>query len=229
MAARPSVLRAAFVAFSLAAAGGAAAQVGAGLSLETDYRFRGVSLSGGRPAVHLDLAWDGAGGVYAGAAATSVELERGMRRGQLIGYLGIARATSGFGWEVGATAAHFIAAAGYDYAELYAGLLGKNWNARLSLSPDYFGHGARTLYAELNAGSPLGAPWRVFAHLGALGAMGGTAASTRPRYDLRAGIAATRDAWELQLAWVEAGSGDIYPAPYPAKRSGLVLSVARFF
>jgi hypothetical protein len=59
--------------------------------------------------------------------------------------------------------------------------------------------------------------------------MGGTAASTRPRYDLRAGIAATRDVWELQLAWVEAGSGDIYPAPYPAKRSGLVLSVARFF
>jgi uncharacterized protein (TIGR02001 family) len=229
MAARPSVLRAAFVAFSLASAGGAAAQVGAGLTLESDYRFRGVSLSGGQPDLHLNLAWDGANGAYAGAAATSVELERGPRRGQLIGYLGVARATGGVGWEVGASAAHFVAAAGYDYAELYAGLLAGGWNARLSFSPDYFGQGARTLYAELNADRALEAPWRVFAHLGALGAIGGAAASTRPRYDLRVGLGATYDAWDLQLAWVEAGSGDIYPTPYPAKRRGLVLSVARFF
>jgi len=231
MAARRSILRAAFVAFSLASAGGAAAQVGAGLTLESDYRFRGVSLSGGRPDLHLNLAWDGANGVYAGAAATGVELERGQRRVQLVGYLGVARATSGPtpGWEVGASAAHFAAASGYDYAELYAGLLGEGWNARLSFSPDYFGQGARTLYAELNAGRALEAPWRVFAHLGALGAVGGAAASARPRYDLRAGLGATHQAWDLQLAWVEAGGGDIYPTPYPAKRRGLVFSVARFF
>jgi len=231
MAARTAVLRAAFVAVSLLAAGGAAAQVGVGLTLETDHRFRGVSLSGGRPDVHLDLAWDGASGAYAGGAATSVELERDRRRGQLIGYLGYARAARGPtpGWEVGVSAAHFVAAAGYDYAELYAGLLGDDWNARLSLSPDYFGHGARTLYAELNAGRPLGAVWRAFAHLGALGAVGGVTSSTRPRYDVRAGLGATHDAWELQLAWVEAGRGDIYPTPYAAERRGFVLSVARFF
>lgn len=231
MAARITVLRAAFVAFSLASAGSAAAQLGAGLTFETDYRFRGVSLGGGRPDLHLNLAWDGADGAYAGAAATSVELERGPRRVQLIGYLGIARAPSGPapGWEVGATAAHFVAAAGYDYAELYAGLLADGWNARLSFSPDYFGQGARTLYAELNAGRALAPPWRVFAHLGALGAIGGTAASTRTRHDLRAGLGATHAAWDLQLAWVEAGSGDIYPTLYSAKQRGLVFSVARFF
>lgn len=228
MAARTPILRAAFVALSLASAG-AAAQVGVGLRLETDYRFRGVSLSGGRPDLHLDLAWDGANGVYAGAAATSVELERGPRRGQLIGYFGLARATGSVGWEFGATAAHFVAAGGYDYAELYAGLLGDGWNARLSFSPDYFGQGARTLYAELNAGRALLAPWRVFAHLGALGAIGGTADATHPRHDLRAGLGATLEAWDLQLAWVEAGRGDVYPTLYPARRRGLVLSVARFF
>jgi uncharacterized protein (TIGR02001 family) len=233
MAARTSLLRAAFVLFALIRADAAAAQVGVGLGVESDHRFRGISLSDGKPDVHLDLAWDGAHGVYAGAAASSVELERGRRRAELIGYLGYAQAAgkAAAGWEIGASAAHFVDASRYDYAELYAGLIGDGWNARLSLSPDYFGQGRRTLYAELNAGRALPGPWRVFAHLGVLDAFGGGAAAqtSRARHDLRLGLGAAHGAWDVQLAFVAGDGEGLYPTPYPGRRRTLVLAASHFF
>ena len=218
------------LAFALFLPAAAQAQLGASVRIESDYRFRGVSLSDGRPDVHLDLAWDHASGAYAGVSATAVELERGARRAALLGYAGYARAPDAQapGWEAGLSAAHFAGAAGYDYAELYAGLIGERWNARLAYSPDYFGQGRRTLYAELNAGRALAPPWRVFAHAGALAALGGAADGARVRGDLRLGAAVTREAWELQLAWVAAGSDGFYPLAYPGTRRSFVLTLARF-
>jgi uncharacterized protein (TIGR02001 family) len=214
---------------------GAAAQLGASLTLESDYRFRGVSLSGGKPDAHLALAWDHPGGAYAGASATAVELEPGQRRAARMGYRGYARRADplGLGWEAGVSAAHFVAATGYDYAELYAGVIGERWNARLAFSPDYFNQGARTLYAELNGGRNLARPWRVFGHVGALDALDARAlpsGASRLRFDVRLGVAATQDDWEVQLAYAATGRGGLYPATYEdRRRRGWVLSAAYFF
>lgn len=45
--------------------------IGGDASLASDYRFRGVSLSGGDPVVSAGLSLDGPGGLFAGAVATS--------------------------------------------------------------------------------------------------------------------------------------------------------------
>lgn len=215
----------------------AIAQVGIGITVESDYRFRGVSLSGGDPDAQLSLAWDGSAGAYAGASATAVALDGGPRRAALTGYAGLARrfGAGAATWDIGASATHFAGAAGYDYTELHGGVGGEGWNARLSFSPDYFGQGRRTLYAEIDAGRPLAPPWRVFAHLGALGALGATGAPAAPRsspavrLDARLGVALTRPGWELRAEWVGAGHGGVYPAAWGGRRSTLVLAAAAFF
>ena len=54
---------------ALTPGGPAIAQVGAGVSLESDYRFRGPSLSDRRPVLSLNLSYDHSSGAYAGASA----------------------------------------------------------------------------------------------------------------------------------------------------------------
>ena len=49
----------------------AAAQVGVSASLLTDYLYRGVSLSDGRPAASLTLSYDHPSGAYGGLTASS--------------------------------------------------------------------------------------------------------------------------------------------------------------
>ena len=44
------------------------AQLGASVALDSDYRFRGVSLSGSHPSESLALDYDSADGTYAGAS-----------------------------------------------------------------------------------------------------------------------------------------------------------------
>src|SRR4051794_35583423 len=50
----------------------AAAQFGAVVSAYTDQRFRGYSLSDGRPVGILDLSYDAPNGIYAGASGSLV-------------------------------------------------------------------------------------------------------------------------------------------------------------
>lgn len=159
-------------------------------------------------------------------------LDRGPRRAALTGYAGLAgRRPGATGWDLGLSATHFAGASGYDYLEWHAGLAGERWNARLSLSPDYFGQGRRTLYAEVDAGRPLAAPWRVYAHLGALGVLGTVreADGARVRADVRLGVALTHPEWEVRAEWVAAGRGGAYPASDGRPRQALVLALSRFF
>jgi uncharacterized protein (TIGR02001 family) len=198
--------RAAAVASALLIAAGAAhAQLGAAVALQSDYRFRGLSLSGEKPSARLTVSFDDPAGWYAGASAAGVELEEGRRSAELLAYAGrAARLASGLAWELGATAVHFTDAARYDYAELHAGLIGQRWTARVHFAPDYYGRDVRTLYAEINAARPLSARVRLFGHAGALVRLDSDVplGGRRARADLRAGVAASVDAWDVQLAWV---------------------------
>jgi uncharacterized protein (TIGR02001 family) len=219
------------------------AQVGGSVLLESDQRFRGVSLSGGRPAARLTVAYDHPGGGYAGASATGVAFDAGERRLALLGYLGYGgRMSNGLAWEAGGTYAHYAGDSRYDYGEAFAGLSGQRWSARLHHSPDYFGLGVRTVYAELGAGSPLGEAGRVFGHVGALVRLGGAPSTAgydraapdggRVRYDARLGGAwRLLRAGEVQLAWVggSGGEGGFYPAAAGQGRSAVVLSTSYAF
>jgi len=220
--------RVALAAIVVALAASARAQVSGSVSVESDHRFRGVSLSDGKPDVRLSLAVDAPSGWYGGASATGVEFERGSRQLELLGYAGhVWRVGAGLHWELGVTAAHFSGRTNYDYQEVFAGLLAERWSARVYYSPDYYSAGIPTVYAELNGGLPLQASLRAFGHVGALSRLRGSA--QRTRVDLRAGLALARDAWELQLAWHGIDRDGSTPSVYEPPRTGWVLAASYSF
>ena len=62
----------AFAALLLAAMGPAHAQLGASVAVDSDYRFRGVTLSESGPTARASFNYDAANGCYGGASATRV-------------------------------------------------------------------------------------------------------------------------------------------------------------
>jgi uncharacterized protein (TIGR02001 family) len=206
--------------------------VGGSIVAESDYRYRGVSLNGEDPSLRVSLAYDHPGGWYAGASLARVELEPGTKRAATTAYAGYARRNAaGWTWESGATLSHFRGDAGRDDAEVFGGLIGEGWSARLYFAPHYFGRGVRTMYAELNAARPLAPAWHAFAHLGALARLAGDApaGSDRLRYDARAGLGLRMADWDVQLAWVTSSRGGTYPVAYEQRRSTVVLSAGYDF
>jgi uncharacterized protein (TIGR02001 family) len=228
-----SLIRRALGPVALLLAGAAQAQLGATVGVESDYRFRGVSLSDSKPAWRLTVNHDFASGAYAGASATRVELARGDRYSQLVGYAGyVTRPLDGRSLEFGASFSHFTGDASYDYLEAYAGLLAERWSLRIHYAPDYFGRGVQVAYADANAHWPLNDRVRLFGHAGALVPVAGRsfgADDKRTRFDLRMGIGLNASAFDVQLAWVQASRGGPYPAVYGGRRSAWQLSALLSF
>jgi uncharacterized protein (TIGR02001 family) len=215
----------------------ARAQVGGSATLDSDYRFRGVSLSDSRPSLRLTLNVDGAAGWYAGASATRVSLVRNQHYEQLLGYAGfVTRASPGPQFEFGVSASHFTGDsgeagnAGYDYVEPYVGLLGERWSARVYYAPNYFGRHVQTAYAELDAHTLLTEQWRLFGHAGVIASLSGAQESVRrARADIRVGTGLALHDWDLQIAWVAAQRGGPYPAVFSGHRSAWVAGVSYAF
>jgi len=221
-------MRVALAALGTLFAVSAFAQLSGGIAVESDQRFRGVSLSDGKPDLRLSLAYDAPNGWYGGASATGVEFERESRQLELLVYAGhVWAAGVGAHWELGITAAHFTGGTRYDYQEVFVGLLAERWSARVYYSPDYYSAGTPTAYAELNNAVPVRTNLRAFGHVGALSRLRGS--GQRTRVDLRAGLAFARDAWELQLAWHGIGRDGSYPSAYERQRTGWVLSAIYSF
>ena len=215
-------------------------QVSASLAAESDYRWRGVSLSNAQPDLHLNLAYDHPSGWYAGASIGAVEFDSRPRQAALLGYFGYARRVApGLACEIGLSATRFGVNSPYDYTEVLIGLIREHWNTRAYFSPSYLGSGTRTVYAELNGGWPLSLlssqllhrPVRLFSHVGALTRLdGGTSEDPhRVRFDARVGLGVNLEGSELQLAWVGGGNKDFYPVEYGRRRNSWVLSAAYFF
>jgi uncharacterized protein (TIGR02001 family) len=232
---QPPALNGALALALLLAAGGAAAQTSGSVTLLSDYRFRGLSLSDDAPSAQLGLNYDSPQGWYAGAQAAGANLrERGMV--QLTAYGGLARRlASGWSWEAGASASGFTRSHDSDYTEWYAGLASERLGLRLYFSPRYFGRDLRTAYGEANGFYPVSDNVKLVLHGGALRYLPRDGADVPTRYDGRLGLAAALGDWNVQLAWVTASSRGpgtgAYPSPYYAapSRQALVLSVAYAF
>jgi len=216
----------------LALAPAAHAQVAATVAASSEYRFRGVSAAEGHPSAQLLVEGDARDGWYAGTSATQVPISRDHRYVEIGAYGGRVIPTSNREWqlELGARGSHFTGDSTYDYVEAYAGLVAARWNARAFVSPDYFGRGVRSVYAELNADRPLDSALRAFFHAGAIAGRGGSDnGGSRVRFDVRAGGAYARGGADLQVAWVGATKGGPYPAVYDTRRSAFVLTAAFSF
>jgi uncharacterized protein (TIGR02001 family) len=234
--ARPARLTLLTTALLLGAAGGAHADVGGTLSVQTDARHRGMSYTGNRPSAQLGLAWDGDGGWYAGAQLARVRFDAQRRGAWLQAYGGrVFEIAPGVDGEAGLIAHAFENISHYDFQEAYAGLLGDGWNLRLTLSPDYYGTGQRSAYVELNGRWPLGKGWAAIGHVGWLRGEKGQVLPYQPlrgatRADLRAGLSWQLGAsGELQLAWVAAGRGGPYTWTEATRRPTAVLGLTFAF
>jgi hypothetical protein len=229
----------------------AEAQVSAGVTVETDYRARGVSWTSGKPDAQLHLSYDHPSGLYASGAVILGENADGHV--DAIGHVesvGFAKRTgSDLTLDVGALYWHLSAPTTYtlppstrypygysytqtyraEYAELYAGGTKGPVSAHLYYSPDYIGDVTNTVYADVSVARQLGSA-RVFAHAGLLHTLDGalTSRGERSRVDYRVGAAYGARFGELQLYWTGADGAE-YPVGTRRASSGLVLSATAFF
>jgi uncharacterized protein (TIGR02001 family) len=181
----------------------AAAQVGTAISVFSDYRFRGYSLSDGRPVGIIDLSYDAPNGFYAALSGIGV-----ATRNDGLEPLGIQlnagyakRLKSGVTLDLGAVHSNYSRYSSRthkSYTEVYAGVSGKLISSRVYISPDYLNSGAWTLYGEVEGTVPAGSKLRFTGHVGTLIPLhSDDRENYRTEFDWRLGIA--RDFGRLSL------------------------------
>jgi uncharacterized protein (TIGR02001 family) len=221
----------ALVIAGLLLASAARAQLGATVAVDSDYRYRGVSLSDSRPSGRATLNYDAPERWYAGASLTRAALTTVDSYAQVLGYAGWSTpAGDGRNLELGIDASHFSGISGYDFAEAYLGLLAQRWTARVYLAPDYYGRHVDVVYGELDFHVPLDERSRVFAHAGALlPVRGAEGEADRTRADLSVGAGIALRGWDLHVAAVGASRGGPYPAVFSGRRAALVMGASLSF
>jgi len=209
------------------------AQVSGSITIDSDYRFRGVSLSDSKPSLRLDASLDTRSGWYAGAATTQARTPGGDPYAELLGYAGCVRPiAAGHSLEFGANYSHFVHQGPYDFAEAFAGLLSDSWTLRLNYSPNYFGRDVQTLYLDASGHWRLGERARLFGHAGLLapvaGGYPGDSDANRPRADILMGMGWGLGDADLRVAWTFASAGGPIPAVAPPQHRGAWLFSASY-
>jgi uncharacterized protein (TIGR02001 family) len=148
------------------------AQWDAQLNWLSSERYRGTSLSDGKPAWHASLNVDHDSGLYGGAAA-SVNAGSPAHGQRLQLYAGMAQplASTGLSWDVGAMAYRHTSGGeyqAYQYGEGYLGLMGDAWQARWAHAPRYAGTNLSANYMELDGLYKLTPDWAWQSHIGLL-------------------------------------------------------------
>ena len=218
----------------LSISGSACGEVSGTISVVSDYRYRGISLSDNEPAAQVGIAYDGAQGWYLGGFVSTVESSIYSTSGvQAIGYGGYAwRMPSGLSLEAGADYSVVTAAPRYDYPEVYLGFAYQNLSGRVYYSPRYLGLDSSAVYGELNLAQPLAEHVRLLVHVGVLGSEAKTFYGTRsaPVFDFAIGGGIDWQGFNVQLSWVGVNRySPAYQATGVGNRTGPVLSVSHAF
>ena len=157
----------------------ASAQVEFNASIMSDFRYRGFSLSDGRPAIDLSVSYDHPSGAY--LAISGIGEATRDDGAQLLGYqayLGFARRTrSGASLDIGVSNTRLSEYAWphsrLEYSEIYAGVSWKDVSAHVYYSPNYLGDHWSAVYLDLSGTARLSPNWRLFGHVGVLQPAGG--------------------------------------------------------
>jgi uncharacterized protein (TIGR02001 family) len=222
---------------ALGAATAASAQLGASVSVQSDYRYRGRSLSEVRPTVGLNVSYDHGSGAYAGASLIAVDAaEQGLRTMGYASYVGyVRRPPKGPAWDVGATHSKInyyeVRERSVRYTEYYTGLLTDHASVRVYYSPSYFGQGGKTVYLDLGGAFRPAPDWRVFGHLGVLRALDQRTfqGSSRERYDVSAGVATKLKDVELTVSVTSTSPRTDNPSARKLERNAVVLGATYYF
>jgi len=177
------------------------------VSLFSDARFRGYSLSDGHPVASADLSYDDIGGAYAAVSASTVGRSDGLRPLALQLNGGYAKSlSSGLSLDFGIVHSRYAryssAEPGRSDTEIYAGFSRQSLSGRLYLSPHYFESGTSVLYGELIDAVEIAPELRLSGHVGLLTPIrrrGGS--ETRPNLDWRLGLTRELNAVSLHAAW----------------------------
>jgi len=213
----------------------ARAQWSGSVSVVSDYRYRGVSLSGNDPAVQGALNYDDPSGLYAGTFLSNVQFAfTSGRELQALSFAGyVWQLPSGVSGEVGADYSAFTRTHGYDYPEVYTGFTSGSFSGRLYYTPRYFGRFGDAIYGELNFAQSIGQNVRLIVHGGALRSKSYDAygvSENQSTFDARLGIGFDVEAFNLELAWVGVSRAEsTYPFAGSGRRNGVVLSLSRTF
>lgn len=205
------------------------------LSAVSDYRYRGVSLTGNDPAAQATLNYDDPSGLYAGAFVSNVRLPNAPgREAQVIAFAGYAwQLPSGVSGEAGVDYSAFTRTHGYDYPEIYLGFASGNVNGRVYYTPRYFGRFGDAVYGELNYAQPLVDRFRFVAHGGVLHSRrydSYRGSGDRATFDARTGVGVDLDAFNLEIVWVGLSNAQsAYAFVASGRRNGVVVTLTRSF
>lgn len=213
------------------------AQLAATAIVQSDYRFRGRSLSQGKPVATIDVSYDDRSGLYVGGSATAVlggvEVAGLLAQQAYAGYA--IRDKSGASFDVGVIAARYTSLYGGgredSHAEAYIGVSQGAVSTQIRFAPSYFGRGTPVVYGELAATRDLAPHWRLNGHIGVLAQTSGSPSlgGKRVRYDVRAGVSRAFGRLELAADWTLGGpAGSYFDGPWQG-RSAVVLAVRRSF
>ena len=187
-------------------------QVALSLAAESDYRFRGYSLSGGRPTASVSLAYDHPSGIYLNGSLIGVH-----RRDDedLLGYQANAgyarRITPSISLDAGVIHSryrfpYYGTTDSRGYTEAYVGAHVRDFAARVYYSPRYFYEGVSTGYGEVQAAYQPAPNWRLSAHAGLLVYLTSPAYSDRrARHDWR--LSASRQFGRVEVHAAVSGGG----------------------
>lgn len=210
----------------------AAAQVSGAVSVESDFRLRGYSMSAGRPVASVRLGFDDDSGLYLGGAATAVLTRDDGPR--FLGYQINAGAAKRIGdlWTVDAGIAHnqlrapYAGGFSHSYTEGYAGASRGPFSAYVFVSPNYYRSGFWTLYGQVDATVTPAEDWRLTAHVGSLNYLDSPERSYlrhKTFYDWRLGAA--REIGNLELHAAVSGGAPGRQYYYDASRSRTAFTV----
>lgn len=230
-----------WVAVALLSATVARAEVSGSIAILSDDRYRGVSLTDGRPAVQASIAYDHPAGPYAGALLSNVHIGNGIIGPRALLYAGYVHSLAGdLVWDIG-VATHRLPVPDtpprYDYTEWYAGIGNASTSVRAFRSFDYYGLGAHTWYVEVNRSRRIGGRYALSAHIGYRvtdqpipGPYGSYYGVNGSRFDYKAAVGV--DVFDLLLELSLVGTNRT-PEQCPLEnghcRPAVVLSVSRTF
>jgi uncharacterized protein (TIGR02001 family) len=155
-------------------ASSARAEIGASLTIASQDRFRGYSVSDGYPAATLSLSYDDARGPYfeasVMAAGTGSDGVKRYRFEENVGYA--LRIVGGPTIDAGIVHADYSGYRIYGhravYTEYYAGLVMGRVSAHLHYAPAYFQRHVAALYGDVDASLALTPRLRAIGHVGLL-------------------------------------------------------------
>jgi uncharacterized protein (TIGR02001 family) len=213
----------------------AAADMSFTVSALSDYRYRGPSLTHGRPSMKLNADYDSTWGPYAGAQVAGVYYGDDTQwEAELLGYAGYAwRIGDGRSVEVGVADFTFTRQHDYDFRDWYVGLASDTgWSGRMHYSRAYYGLEASAVYLELDKSHRLSPDLALFAHAGVLHLFPDAAMAPAPKdyFDARVGFALDVHRMHVEIAWVATNASSVIVTDEPRRfRQGPQLVVSATF